>query len=278
MARTVTGAALLLEAMAGFDPEDPGTRRIDPVSFRPDPEIRQLDGRRIGILRTYGGAGSRPRLDGLYQDAVDRLKKLGAVLVDPIEYERKPESRAASYRILLREFKAGLNAYLAGRPLPADRDSLADLIAYNRARADVMMPIFAQSVFLESQALSGLDDPEYAQDIALAQDGLRADLRALFQTHRLDALFLPGISPAWKTDWVNGDHFSYGGAAYLAAVSGFPSIVLPAGVVDSLPIGVGFAGLPDSEALIIQMAYALEQSLPPAPAPGFIPSLENVQL
>ncbi len=275
MARTVTGAALLLETLAGYDPDDPGARRIESRTYRPDPGTTRLEGRRIGVLRTYAGAGARPQLDAVYQNAIAQLEALGARLVDPIEFERAPEFRAAAYRILLREFKAGLNRYLADRSLPEDRDSLADLIAYNDANAGVMMPIFGQSIFLEAEALSGLDDPQYGDDITLVQDGLRADLHTLFENHRLDALLTPGNSPAWKTDWVNGDHFSYGGTAYLAAITGFPGIALPAGTVQSLPVSVGLIGLPDSEAELIQMAYALERSLPAAPVPGFIPSLES---
>jgi amidase len=275
LARTVTDAALLLEALVRLDREDSAGRGSSQPAYRPDPNQTRLDGTRIGVLRTYSGAGERPQLDAIYEGAIEQLEALGATLIDPIEYGPAPEFRAASYRILLREFKAGLNDYLAGRPLPADRDSLTDLIALNASRSDELMPLFGQSIFLEAEAISGLDDPEYAADLESVQVALRADLRGIFETHRLDALFMPGNSPAWKTDWVNGDHFSYGGTAYLAAISGYPSIVLPAGEVSHLPVGVGFTGLPDSEARLIQMAYALEQALPPGPEPQFIPSLES---
>jgi amidase len=137
------------------------------------------------------------------------------------------------------------------------------------------MPIFEQSIFLEAQAQTDLSDPEYAEDIANVQDRLRAELNRLLDAHQLDALLLPGNAPAWKTDWVNGDHFTYGGTAYLAAISGFPSIVLPAGSDSELPVAVGLMGRAHSEQLLIQIAYALERALPPALEPQFLPSLEN---
>jgi Asp-tRNA(Asn)/Glu-tRNA(Gln) amidotransferase A subunit family amidase len=274
MGRSVTDAALLLEALTQFDAADPAAIRASSPVYRPDPGLTRLDGKRIGILRTYSGVGERPRLDEIYQRTIEQVADLGATLVDPIEYQSSPESRSAAYRILLREFKATLNDYLAGRELPADRDSLAHLITYNRSHAKRVMPIFEQSIFLEAEAMTGLDDPEYAEDIANVQARLRADLSALFDTHQLDALLLPGNAPAWKTDWVNGDHFTYGGTAYLAAISGYPSIVLPAGAVARLPVAVGLMGRPQSEAALIQMAYALEQALPPALEPGFLPSIE----
>ena len=74
---------------------------------------------------------------------------------------------------------------------------------------------------------------------------------------------------------MNGDHFTYGGTAYLAAISGYPSIVLPVGQVATLPVAAGLLGRPQSDAALIQMAYALEQALPPALEPQFIDSLEN---
>ena len=275
MARSVTDAALLLETIAAFDPTDPASIQADSASLRPDPKSRRLDGRRIGVLRTYSGAGERPRLDAVYQQTVHQLASLGATLVDPIEFQPSSEFRPAAYRILLREFKATLNDYLAGRSLPEDRDSLEDLIAFNHSHAERLMPIFEQSIFVEAQAMSGLDDPEYAADIAGVQDQLRADLDALFTEHALDALLLPGNAPAWKTDWVNGDHFTYGGTAYLAAVSGYPSIVLPVGQVFKLPVAAGLMGRPLSEAALIQIAYALEQALPAALEPQFLESLES---
>lgn len=277
MGRSVTDAALLLEAIAVFDPDDPAAVAADSAAFRPDPARRRLDGLRIGVFRSYSGAGDRPKLDAIYQQTIDLTAALGATLVDPIEHQPSLESRRAAYRILLREFKATLNDYLAGRTLPEDRNSLADLIAYNRSHADAVMPVFEQSIFLEAEAISGLDDPEYAADIAGVQEKLRADLDALFAAHQLDALLLPGNAPAWKTDWVNGDHFSYGGTAYLAAISGYPSIVLPAGSVSRLPVAVGLMGQPQSEAALIQIAYALEQALPATLEPQFLPSLESPQ-
>ena len=116
MGRSVADAALLLEVIAGFDDQDAASIQAENDStFQPDPEVTRLDGRRIGVLRSYGGAGERPRLDALYQRTVALLPTLGATVVDPIEYEPSQELRGAAYRILLREFKATLNAYLAGR-------------------------------------------------------------------------------------------------------------------------------------------------------------------
>ncbi len=274
MAGTVSGAALLLESMLGRDDADPGAVDARFDSLMPDPDGTRLEEKRIGIYRSYRGAGTRPKVEAVYARSVELLSEIGATLVDPVDYSPPDGFWPASYRILAREFRDGLNRYLADRGLPPDRDSLADLIAWNDTHADTAMPIFGQSVFIESEAMGTLEDPQYAEDLALVQTRLREDLDALFTTQELDALLVPVNAPAWKTDWVNGDSSNFGGTAYLAAISGYPSIVLPAGMVDGLPISVGLVGRPQSEPELIQMAYALEQALPPIPEPTFVTSLE----
>ena len=58
-------------------------------------------------------------------------------------------------------------------------------------------------------------------------------------------------------DLVNGDNRN-GSSAYLAAVSGYPSITVPAGHVHGLPVGVSFITRPWQEPVLIEIAYAFE--------------------
>ena len=285
MASDVSGAALLLESLAAADPDDPvslGTpvdapNTLSPARFVPDPDLRRLDGLRIGILRSYFGAGDYPEVEDVYQRAVDRLVSLGAEIVDPIEHQRAPEARQAEFEVLLHEFKVGLRDYLADqRPLETQTAvrSLAELIIFNDAHRGEVMPIFGQSVLIEADSRGGLDAPVYLAALEASQTALQESLSGLFRDHQIDALFHPVNGPAWKTDWVAGDRYSFGGTAYLAAVSGYPSIALPAGVISGLPVAVGFTGLAYTDARIIQMAYAFEQSLGLEIRPTFIPSIE----
>lgn len=280
MATTVRSAAILLAAMAGEDPADPATRKTGPgaAAFLPDPDLHGLEGRRIGVLGAYKGAGNWQEVRAVLQQAVGKLAVLGAALIEPIEYAPTPEARRAGYRILLREFKAGLNGYLATHAVPPDRSTLAGLIAFNRENAARVMPYFGQSIFEEAQASSGLDDPEYAADLALAQEGMRADITRIFAEHDLDALLMLANGPAWKTDQVNGDSSStFTSTAHLAAIPGFPNVVLPAGNVRGLPIAVSLLGLPWTDATLIQIAAQLEAQLEGPGAPRFVATLETDQ-
>jgi len=69
---------------------------------------------------------------------------------------------------------------------------------------------------------------------------------------------------------VNGDHFTGYGAYSPAAVAGYPSVVVPMGMVDGLPIGLTLFGPAYHEPQLIGMAYAYEQASMKRVAPGFV--------
>lgn len=277
MAKTVTGAAIMLGAMVGLDESDAGAQAYaDGVpNFVPDPAQKRLDGVRIGVYRSYYGAGQFPEVDAVFDKAVDTLVSLGATLVDPIEYSPPDEVWNARYTLLLHEFKHDLNRYLAARPgIPEDRNSLDKLIAWNHVHAEQVLPVFGQDIFEKAQATDGLESGAYLEAVSLSIELMRTELSAWLEDNDLDALFIPVNGPAWKTDWVQGDRFSFGGTSGLAAVSGYPSVVLPAGMVRQLPVNVGFVGLPFAEPELIQLAYVLEQATQARRNPAYLPSLE----
>jgi amidase len=276
MARTVTDAALLLSALVGYDPGDPAPRRFpeDAGPRLPDPAGVRLDGLRIGVNRGYYGAGEHPRVDAVFEDALAVLAGLGATLVDPVTVTVAPESSEAEYQVMLYEFKAGLNDYLAARAVPADRNSLAALIAWNEANAAAVMPHFGQEIFLAAEEKGGLDDDAYLEALAAGPARVRADLDAALAEHRLDAIITAANSYAWKTDWLAGDRYLVGSSA-LAAMSGHPSITLPAGDVRGLPVNVAFVGAAFAEPLLIRIAYAFEQAAGASRTPEFLETLER---
>ena len=124
-------AALLLEAMTGQD----FTSGLDASSLR---------GKRIGIIRNYYGAG-HPGVELIYNATVDVLRKAGAEVVDGIDIETEGMG-SASYTVLQYEFKADLNRYLEESGAPVR--SLAEVIGFNSANADTVMPIFGQELMI----------------------------------------------------------------------------------------------------------------------------------
>jgi amidase len=278
MGLTVTDAALLLAAMVGHDPQDPGARPFpgEAPAFLPEASRTRLDGLRIGVNRNYYGAGNYPAIEAVYQRALSTLESLGAVLVEGLDVDLPDELFEAELDVMLYEFKAGLNDYLASHPVPQDRNTLAGLIVWNQANADRVMPIFGQELFIRAEAKGGLEDDAYRAALEKGPLRMRAIAGAVLTEHDLDALVTLANSFAWKTDWVAGDRFMVGSSS-LAAMSGFPSVTVPAGDVSGLPVGIAFVGEAFAEPRLIQIAYAFEQATRARLEPAFVPSLEEVR-
>lgn len=258
MARSIRDAALLLAAIAAKDDSDPAAAsRSEAVpDYVGHLHNRHLRGIRIGVLRSYSGAGQDPRIERILEETIAILDARGALMVDPVEIETEGLGDA-EYEVLLYEFKDDLNRYLSTSG--AAVTSLAEIIQFNNEHAATVMPFFDQDILELAQTKGDLTDIEYQDALEsskrIAQDGLD---RA-FGDLELDALIAPSNGPAWMTDHINGDHFSIGSSS-LAAVSGYPSITVPAGFISGLPIGVSFIGPAFSERQLIQIAFVFEQA------------------
>jgi amidase len=259
MARTVKDAALLLNAMAANDPEDPAsvTRPGELPDYAAGLRSDALVGKRIGVLRTYSGAGSDARVEKLLNDSKALLKANGAEIVDPVEIDIDGLSND-HYRVLLYEFKTDLNSYLEISNAPLR--SLEEIIQFNTDNADVVMPIFDQDILEESQSKGSLSEPEYLDALSRIQRVTRNGIDGALATHDLDALIAPSNGPAWMTDHVNGDIALGIGSSTFAAVSGYANITVPAGFISGLPIGMSFIAGAFSERELIEIAYAFEQA------------------
>jgi amidase len=266
MTRCVADAAVLLGAIAGIDPADPAT------DDTPNPDARErsihadyttfldpsaLAGARIGIWRD-GAAEAVPDATALLDRAVGLLGEQGAVVVDPVMLARADEITKPEFTALNCEFKEDLNAYLAALGGEHPR-SLAGLIEFNAANEERVLSAFGQEIFTQAEATGGRADPEWKPAREQARALARGGLDGAFTEHELDAVVTLTGNPAWLTDYVLGDHYSFG-TSTPAAVSGYPSISVPAGLVAGLPVGVSFAGPPWSEGRLLALAYAFEQA------------------
>ncbi len=275
MARTVTDAAILLGVMTGEDPRDPATATSTGKAHRDytrflDPD--GLRGARIGVVRkTFGG---HPNVDPVLESLLTEMKRRGAVLVDPVELPSRSAYGAAESEVFLYEFKAGLNAYLAGLGPDAPVHTLRDIIEFNERHCAVEMPWFGQEQFLKADAKGPLTDQAYLDALATCRRATREEgMDALMNQHQLDALFASGGGPAGVVDHAYGDRGTGGGGTGIAAVAGYPSVTVPAGFVLGMPVGVSFFGRAWDEPALLRMAFAFEQATLLRQPPRFLPSV-----
>ena len=136
------------------------------------------------------------------------------------------------------------------------------------------MRFFGQERFVYAETRGPLTDPAYLKALETCQRLSRTEgLDAVLAAQRLDAIVAPTKGPAWVIDLVNGDH-SFGGSSRPAAVSGYPSITVPAGSSFGLPVGITFMGRPWSEATLIRFAYAFERGTRHRQPPRMLPTAE----
>ncbi|MGH7304365.1 MAG: amidase [Candidatus Rokuibacteriota bacterium] len=262
--RTVADAAAVLGALVGVDSRDPATQagagraQTDYVKYL---ELNGLRGARIGVPRE-GYFGYSPKADAVVNQAIDVLRAGGAVIVDPVKipnFDRAALS-AAELVVLLYEFKAGVNAYLAGVAPGALVRTLDDVIEFNRRNPLENLPYFGQELLVRAQATGGLTEAEYLEALEKCQRlAGKEGIDAIMDGQQLDALIAPTTTPAWPVDLVNGDQFR-GSSAKSAALVGYPLVSVPAGAVAGLPIGITFMGRAWSEPTLLKLAYAYEQA------------------
>ncbi|MDT4896402.1 MAG: amidase [Acidobacteriota bacterium] len=275
MARTVTDAAILLGALAGIDPNDPITsesRDKSSADYTQFLDANGLRGTRIGVVRK--NFGFNDQVDKLINASLEEMRRLGAVIVDPVEIETAGKFDETELEVLLYELKADLNKYLATLGPRAPVRSLKGIIEFNERHNDQEMPFFGQDLFIKAEAKGPLTSKEYREALAKNQRLSRDEgIDAVMSKHKLDAMVAPTGGPAWPTDLLNGDHFT-GGYSTASAVAGYPHITVPAGYVHGLPVGISFFGRAYSEPVLIKFAFAFEQATKARRAPQFLPTVD----
>ncbi len=241
MARTVQDAAILLSAMAGEDPADEATlgsgERVC-LNYTDFLDKDGLRGARVGINRGYEANFTEDE-KRLLSEAIVSMREAGAVIVEQTNLTHI----ASNSTVLLYEFKSALNRYLAGLAPNYPIRTLKDIIDFNNRHYEQTLK-YGQTLLLRAQyETSGtMTEPAYIHDRLRDWRRSREEgIDRLLREHQLDALLCPGVTDA-------------------AAVSGYPSIIVPAGFRDDgMPFGIAFVGTAYSEPALLRLAYAYEQ-------------------
>ncbi|MCC5854529.1 MAG: amidase [Idiomarina sp.] len=262
MTRTVYGSALLLDAMSTYE-----ARREYGI---PLTEAVKAGSRveRVGVVRAYD-----QRFDGvaaMTQNIIERLRAQGIEVVEIAEWSLPNELYAAEIEVLIYEFQRDLNAWLSEFQSPAQAADMAAIIEYNLAHADQVLHLFGQEYFEAAVAVDLIEAEEsYLQALTRGRELSSAHLDSYLVEQSLDLILMPSYGPAWPINHEDGDGFNFG-TSTAAAVSGYPSLTLPAGQEGELPLGISIVGRPWSEALIFGFAGMLEAELGGFRQPQFI--------
>lgn len=267
MARTVTDAAILLGAITAIDEDDAvtleskGKAQKDYTTFL---DINALKGKRIGIEKKP--QGNNKYINTLLDDAINLLKKQGAIIIE-IDYLEKINALGqAEFEVLQYEFKDGVNNYLA--TANAKVKNLKEVIDFNTANEDKAMPYFKQETLESSNAKKALNDKKYTDALTVSFEGSKGILNAVFKENKLDAICGITMGPACSIDMIYGDRWGGYSLTSPAAASGYPHITVPNGMVYDLPVGLSFFGTPYTEGELIGLGYAYEQASKKRIKPG----------
>lgn len=259
LARTAEDCALMLGAIAGFDPKD-STCVDAPVDDYLAALAQPLAGLRIGLPKEYFGAGLDARIGAAVMAVVEELKKLGATVKD-ISLPNMQHAIPAYYVIAPAEASSNLSRFDGVRfgHRCEDPKDLMDL--YKRSRAEGFGSEVKRRIMVGTYALSaGYYDAYYlkAQKIRRL---IKNDFVAAFAD--VDVILGPTTpNPAWKLGAKNNDPV----AEYLediytitANLAGLPGLSMPAGFVDGLPVGVQLLAPYFQEGRLLNVAHQYQQ-------------------
>jgi len=282
MTRTVEDAAIALSVLVGLDPDDPsrtvGVETSPHAMFIAEmvPEAGKVDytealdpdalqGARIGICTNFGyfDEGSQ----ALFEAMIPILEEGGAEIVPDVVIASLGEV-SSTYVNSLTEFAWGLQHYLTEYTPTGPMQTIQDIVDFNFEHADETLVMTDQSGLTDCLEALAIDDPTYIEVTTANQEAIRArGIDAVMDDIELDALIAPTASLAVGV-WERG---GFGSSSSAPSLAGYPSVTLPIGISGDLPAGIHFFGRAFSEDVLLGLAYALEQRLPPRAAPTYIP-------
>jgi Asp-tRNA(Asn)/Glu-tRNA(Gln) amidotransferase A subunit family amidase len=258
MCRTVTDATRILEAIAGYDPDDPLTKYGDgkvPDSYTQFLQADGLQGARIGVLRVLSDAEPDEEISRLFEQAIIDMRSQGAELVEIRHIQDFDSLRNGQWCPV---FQHDLNQFLEAQGKGVPVKSLAEVVAsgkyseYIKDRLEFMLEHKEAPGAVGEPCSDAFSDPRrtaFRQAIVGKMDSLK-----------LDAL----IYPTWnnrpakigRIEDYKGDN-----SQVIAPHTGQPAFTIPMGYTSgNLPAGLQFLARPFDEPILIKLVYAYEQA------------------
>jgi Asp-tRNA(Asn)/Glu-tRNA(Gln) amidotransferase A subunit family amidase len=277
MTRNVGDCARMLDAIAGYDPNDPVTALS--VGHVPKTYTAYLEnglkGARLGLFKNLFGQGpDSEEVNRVLSNAIEALKEQGAVIVPVEDLAIDPDNFNANVRLNEFEFQSDINHYLEIKGSSVPVHSLAEIIESGQYDKATLTKFFAN---VRSHP-DGFNDPAY-KERRIKMEEIKIEVANLMAQNQLDALVFPHqkilVVPIGEMNQpgING---------VVASLAGFPSIVVPAGfsaptrnAPAGVPVGIEFLGWPWGEPELLKIAYGFEKATHARRPPESTPALKK---
>ncbi|MCI5836764.1 MAG: Asp-tRNA(Asn)/Glu-tRNA(Gln) amidotransferase subunit GatA [Veillonellaceae bacterium] len=259
--KDVTDCALVLNAIAGYDPKDstsiPSERPDYTQALRAD-----VKGLKIGVPEEFFGEGIAPAAKEAVQNALKFYEEQGAEIV-PVSLPRAKYAISAYYIIAPAEAGSNLARYDGvGFGLRVEGDNLIEM--YKKSRSAGFGPEVQRRILLGTYVLSaGYYDSYYLKALQV-RTLIKQDMQAAFE--QVDLLVTPTV-PGYAFRF--GEKTDNPLAMYMEDVctvpvnlAGVPAISIPCGFADRMPLGMQIIGPVLAEETVLRAAYTFEQAHP----------------
>ena len=258
MGATVDIVAKTLEVISGYDENDPATSFIPTkfdFNFSSATKNISLKGVRLGLLDSEN---SNPQVIELHKKIKEIVNSLGGEVILINDDRDYPDD--AEYYVLLYEFRVGLEEYL--KNTNSSMKKITDIIDFNNANKDIVMPYFGQDIFYKS-----IESTSYLKYLwsKYKLNKSYKSTKDLMDKYDLNAFIGLTRGPAWKINYDGGDYVAmndspqFGSGGY-AAHNGMPHITIPYFEINKFPVGISIIGDRWSDKAIIEYASAIEKS------------------
>jgi aspartyl-tRNA(Asn)/glutamyl-tRNA(Gln) amidotransferase subunit A len=260
MTKDVTDAALVLNAIAGYDAKD-STSADRPVPDYTKSLIPDLKGIKLGIPKEYLVEGMEPGVRDAIDAAIAKLEQLGATVDREVSLPNTKYALPVYYIIAPSEAMANLARY-DGVKYGYSHEGSNMWDAMEKTRGLGFGSEVKRRIILGTYALSAGYYDAYYVKAQKVRTLIRREFDEVFK--RYDALITP-TSPtvSFKVGAKTGDPLQM----YLSDIctlpvniAGTPGLSIPAGFSDGLPVGMQIIGKPFSEEMLFRVAYAYEQA------------------
>jgi aspartyl-tRNA(Asn)/glutamyl-tRNA(Gln) amidotransferase subunit A len=241
MTRTAEDAALMLQIIAGYDAQDPGSTDLAVPNYTADIG-KGIKGMRIGVLRGNYVIPMDADIEGLLAESINTLRDLGAIVTDPLGLPYIEDALPANITIISSE-----------------------AATFHQANMDERPGDYGEDVF--TRLSIGRDHPATAY-ITARNTQRQVQEQLLDSLGNFDALLTPmlplGAPPINQNDvMVGGKPMDVRAAVTRYTqpfnLTGFPAISVPCGFTDDgLPIGFQLAGKSFDEATLLRIAHAYQ--------------------